>query len=246
MSHTNIAGNVSSLKPAIQASHQHQPHLPYVLGETNSDSANINYTQVEGVFGSTLWEIDRIFTSMAANIKRSNFIVGTTFSYTGWVPVPYGGREPYVRPPLYAPIFTADALGHASETKVYPLPDSKDKFASHAIYESGKLAKYVLINLEEWNSTTAYVRPSQEVRLAVPPQIREVEVERLTGNGASADEDIQWAGMSWNYTDGRLVEKGEHMIEKLRARRGVVTLKVPSTEAVLVTLGDGRFDYEEH
>lgn len=66
MNHTAIAANVSSLKPTIEAAHTWDPYLPYILGETNSDSSNLNFTQVIGVFGSSLWLIDRIFLSMAA------------------------------------------------------------------------------------------------------------------------------------------------------------------------------------
>ncbi|KAJ4351415.1 GTP-binding protein gtr2 [Didymosphaeria variabile] len=236
MNHTNIASNVSSLVPNIKASRNWTPSLPFILGETNSDASNLNFTQVIGVFGSALWLIDRTFLSMAANMRRQNLIQGTTFGYTAWVPVSRDGREPYVRPPLYGQIFTADAVGTHSEVQVYPMPASKPKFVSHAIYEAGKLARYALINFDEWNSTTPYERPSQSVELAVPRYIHKVQIERLTASGASADEGIEWAGQSWNYTDGRLVRHGKHIVEHVKARKGAVMLSVSSTEAVLVTL----------
>ncbi|RDW59108.1 hypothetical protein BP5796_12032 [Coleophoma crateriformis] len=236
MNHTTIASNVSFLKPDVEAARLHNPQVPYVLGETNSDANNLNITQYIGVFGSALWQVDRIFTSMAANMKRSNFIQGTTFGYTGFVPVRRDGRDPYVRPPLYAHILTADALGHLPDVQVYPLPNSVEDFSTHAIYSAGQLAKYVTINLDEWNSTTTYPRPMQRVHLAVPKSIKEVQVERLTASGASADEGVQWAGLSWNYTDGRLAQKGVHRVEKVSAKMGIVSLDVASTEAALITL----------
>lgn len=234
MNHSNIASNISSLAKDISATHEH--NVPFVLGETNSDSSNLNFTQAIGVFGSALWQVDRLFTSMAAGIKRSNFIQGTTFGYTSYVPVASGGRDPYVRPPLYAHILAADALGHAADVQVYPLPNSMDELAAHAIYASGKLVKYVLINLDEWNSTTPYPRPSQNIGLAVPSTVKCAKVERLTGSGASADDGIQWAGLSWNYTDGRLAINGEYNANTVAARKGTVMLELPSTEAALVTL----------
>jgi len=97
-----------------------------------------------------------------------NLIQGTTFGYTAWVPVARDGRDPYVRPPLYGQIFAADAIGHHPEVQVYPLPSSVENFSTHAIYEAKKLAKYVLVNLDEWNSTTPYPRPKQYVQLDVP------------------------------------------------------------------------------
>jgi hypothetical protein len=66
MNHTAIAANVSSLDDAIEVAHSSDLRLPYILGETNSDSSNLNFTQVIGVFGSSLWLMDRIFLAMAA------------------------------------------------------------------------------------------------------------------------------------------------------------------------------------
>lgn len=277
MNHTAIAANVSSLDDAIEAAHTFHPYLPYVLGETNSDSSNLNFTQVIGVFGSSLWLIDRTFMAMAAvststqpnlsihirlhaiyplhthptlrnqpyrtirltqpqNIQRMNLIQGTTFGYTGWVPVSRDNRDPYVRPPLYGQIFAADAIGLHPQVQVYPLSSSTENFSTHAVYESEKLAKYVLINFDEWNSTTPYARPKKSVQLRVPMDVEQVRVERLTASGASADEGVKWAGVSWNYTDGRLVESGTHEFETVKAKKGVAHLDVASTEAALVTL----------
>ncbi|KAK5163458.1 GTP-binding protein gtr2 [Saxophila tyrrhenica] len=241
MNHTNIAANVSLYDDDIAASHNYKPSLPFILGETNSDSSNLNMSQFIGVFGSALWTIDRTFLSMAANMQRQNFIQGTTFGYTQWVPVPLEGRQPYTRPPLYGYIFAADALGRHPKAQVYPIPTSVWNLSAYGIYQAGKLAKYAVINLDEYNSTASYARPEQRVRLTVPKHVRHVGIERLTAAGADADEGVQWAGLSWNYTDGRLAQSGKHKVERVQARRGVVNLQIPSTQAVLVAL-DGCQD----
>lgn len=169
-------------------------------------------------------------------MQRQNLIQGTTFGYTQWVPVPLDGRQPYVRPPFYGQLFVADVIGRHPEVQVYPLPASEWNMPVHAIYEAGRLAKYVVINFDEYNSTATYERPSREVRLGVPRSAKSVSVERLTAAGADSDEGIEWAGLSWNYTNGRLAEMGEYESETVRARKGVVSLNVPATQAVLVTL----------
>ncbi|KAL6353092.1 hypothetical protein LRP88_13580 [Fusarium phalaenopsidis] len=236
MNHTANAANVTQYKNAIETCHKHDPKLPFVLGETNSNSYNLNMSQIEGVFGSALWLIDHLLMGMATNITRYNLIQGTTFGYSGWVPVPQDGREPHVRAPLYGQIFAADVLGHHSKVQVYPIPQLPWNVSAYGIYESHNLAKYVVINFDEWNSTTRYERPVQQFNLQVPLWADKVEVQRLTGNGASADESIQWAGQSWNYTDGRLVEKGSKHWELYGAKNGLVELDLKSSEAVLVTL----------
>lgn len=129
-------------------------------------------------------------------MQRTNLIQGTTFGYTGWVPVARDGRNPCVRPLLYRQIFAADAIGHPPEIQVYPLPASTEKFATHAIYQTRTLAKYVLINFDEWNSTSSYPRSRQPISLAVPEGLSDICVERLTASGASADEGVQWVGVS--------------------------------------------------
>lgn len=236
MNHTAVTDNVTQYESAIDFCHSYEPFVPLVLGETNSNAYNLNMSQVEGVFGSALWLIDHLMTGMVHNITRYNLIQGTTFGYSGWVPVASGGRDPYVRAPLYGQIFAADVLGHHPNVQVYNLPGLPWNMSAYGVYESGHLARYVVLNFDEWNATTPYQRPVQSVRLEVPRGVDNVNVRRLTGNGASADEGIQWAGQSWNYTDGRLVESGKKIWETARAINSVVHLDIPSTEAVMISL----------
>lgn len=236
MNHTANAANISQYEDHLEICRSYEPELPFVLGETNSNSFNLNMSQVEGVFGSALWLIDHLMLGMAANITRYNLIQGTTFGYTGWVPVPLEGRDPYVRSPLYGQIFVADALGHHPDVQIHTVQELPWNMSSYGVYESGELARYIIVNYDEWNTTTPYPRPSQDVSLAVPSWVDEVQVRRLTGSGTSADEGIQWAGQSWNYTDGRLVEKGAKAWEVFSAKNGTVDLSLRSTEAIMVDL----------
>lgn len=170
-------------------------------------------------------------------MTRFNLIQGTTFGYAAWVPVRTGSRDPYVRAPLYGQVFVADMLGHHPEVQVKELMGLPWNTSAYGVYEGGSLAKYVVVNYDEWNSTTPYQRPSQEVLLSIPSGVDHVLVERLTGNGASADEGIEWAGLSWNYTDGRLAESGQYKSESVEVVNGTAKLDIPSTQAVLIYLG---------
>ena len=236
MNHTANRNNVTQYADAVEFCSSYEPFLPLVLGETNSNSYNLKMAQVEGVFGSALWLIDHLLLGMTANITRYNLIQGTTFGYSGWVPVPKDGREPYVRAPLYGQIFAAEVLGHHQEVQVYPIPDLPWNMSAYAVYEASDLAQYVVINFDEWNSTTSYDRPVQEINLEVPSWVDTVQVRRLTANGANADENIMWAGQSWNFTDGRLAKKGAEAWEVFSATNGTVDLGLQSSEAILVSL----------
>lgn len=65
MNHTANADNVTQYENIIESCHEHHPALPFVLGETNSNSYNLNMSQIEGVFGSALWLIDHLLMGMA-------------------------------------------------------------------------------------------------------------------------------------------------------------------------------------
>lgn len=146
--------------------------------------------------------------------------------------------KPYVRPPLYGQIVVADVIGHNPDVQILPIDLGPElwKFSAYGVYESSKLNKYVLINLDEWNSTTRYPRPSQQVTLSFPSSVKVASVQRLLGAGASADSGISWGGISWNYTHGRLAQSGRAHHEVLPVIRGMAKLTIPSTEAVVVTL----------
>jgi hypothetical protein len=49
--------------------------------------------------------------------------------------------------------------------------------------EAGALAKYVIINFDQWNSTTPDPGPVQEISLRLPEHVSRIQVQRLTGDG---------------------------------------------------------------
>ncbi|CAG8091796.1 unnamed protein product [Penicillium salamii] len=236
MNHTLIASNLTQYIDDMELIHANDPNVTFLLGETNSDYVNLNMSQVEGVFGSSLWLVDYLLYGMSLNITRFNLIQGTTFGYAGWTPVEHNGLAPQVRAPLYGQIFAADAIGRHPTVQVKALEFQRDDLSAYAIYEAGMLARYVVVNLDEWNSTTSYPRPSQKFEVDVPHHSKSVEVRRLVGPGASADTGISWGGLSWNYTDGRLGRTGKRQVEVLRVSKGTVALDLDSTEAAIVEL----------
>lgn len=245
MNHTANRANISQFQNAIEFSNSYEPSLPFILGETNSNSWNLDMYHIEGVFGSALWLIDHLLLGMVFNVTRYNLIQGTTFSYTAWVPVAVDGRKPHVRPPLYGQIFVNEVLGHHPQVQVSEINNLPWNMSAYGIYEAGELAKYVIINYDEWNSTTPFERPLQDINLRIPRWSDHVEVKRLTGIGASAEEGIQWAGQSWNYSNGRLLEEGAKQWEVVSVVEGWANLTIPSTEAMLVTFsrfGSLRFE----
>lgn len=65
MNHTAITGNLSQYIPDMKATHDADPKITFLLGETNSDYVNLDMAQVEGVFGSSLWLLDYLLYGMS-------------------------------------------------------------------------------------------------------------------------------------------------------------------------------------
>ena len=88
----------------------------------------------------------------------------------------------------------------------------------------------VLINFNQWNTTPACDRPSQAVSLKVATSAGNVKVVSLNGPGAS------WSDVSWNCTDGKLVQSGQRQTMVLRPEYGKVNIDIESTEAIVFSL----------
>ncbi|KAJ5825366.1 hypothetical protein N7474_002504 [Penicillium riverlandense] len=236
MNHTAIAANLSQYIEDMEIIRANNPTISFLLGETNSDYVNLGMSQDEGVFGSSLWLVDFLLYGMSLNITRFNLIQGTTFGYTAWVPIESNEQSPQVRPPLYGQLLAADVIGKHPKVQVKSLDLGRWDLSAYAIYEGDILSKYVVVNLDEWNSTTPYPRPVQTIALSLPREVKRAEIKRLTGPGAEAVAYISWGGLSWNYTDGRLGEFGQPQVQIFHEHDGNARFSLHSTEAAVIEL----------
>ena len=108
--------------------------------------------------------------------------------------------------------------------------------SAYATYESGMLSKYVVINFDEWNSTTSYARPVQQISLDVPPEVVGAKAEYLAGGGADVDTGITLAGMSYTYENLGLGVMAKNDTTMVTPVNGILNVSVQSTEAIVVTL----------
>jgi hypothetical protein len=65
MNHTATAANLTQYIDDMNVIHAHNPNITFLLGETNSDYVNLNMSQVEGVFGSSLWLVDYLLYGLS-------------------------------------------------------------------------------------------------------------------------------------------------------------------------------------
>ncbi|KAJ4497600.1 hypothetical protein C8R41DRAFT_212008 [Lentinula lateritia] len=146
------------------------------------------------------------------------------------------------------------AFGNSTQTQSVPAQLlTSEKISAYAVYESSSLARIALINFNEWNGTTPYPRPSTVFRISLPPsnsdntgnsnssQSNSVSTRLLTApNGASADTDLTFGGIMWNYTTQGLPQRVESVPGIVQVERstgdGSITVKVGASEALLIDI----------
>lgn len=236
MNHTAIVSNLSIFSGPVHWLKENHPNIPLYLAETNSDTQSSNATELLGVFGSALWLVDYLLYGMTINIRRMNVQLSTGFDYTSWRPVAYFDAPPAVLPPYYAQVFVADVIGANNDVRVSNIDLGLDFMSAYAVFDdsSKKLAKIALVDLQEWNTTTAHPRPSTQVQLSTSVSGR-WQVERLTAPGADSIENIRWVGTSWTYKSNGIPVQVSKATEYVLSKGGSLNVQIRASEALLLT-----------
>ncbi|KAF4770442.1 hypothetical protein HAV15_013029 [Penicillium sp. str.  len=232
MNHTNIVQNLAQqIKRAENLAYL---GLPYTLGELNS-IANQGVNGETNVFGDALWLVDFSLWSAVHGIKRLQFHQGLNYRYASWQPIESKGLPPTTRPPYYGQIMVASAIGKSNNTRIVNIPLSEDTESAYAIYDGDQLSKLIVTNLRAFNQTTPD-RPHREYEFHVPTQHKSARIERLIGPGSDALDNITFGGISYDHAlnGGKPVQ--QNMNEKTRIKNGLLTIVVPDSSAVLLTL----------
>ncbi|KAL4877935.1 hypothetical protein BJY04DRAFT_221509 [Aspergillus karnatakaensis] len=217
--------------------------LPYIIGEGNSLFSQ-GRRGCSDVFGAALWSIDFSLLAASIGIHRVHFHQGVDYNYASWQPVNWGPTVPATRAPYYGTIAAAAILGHTDRHKVQvsPIPMPEETESAYAIYRDGKLARIAIINMVEYNSSTASDRPSKDYSSRLPDSsrfIKRVPVQRLVASGSDAVSGITWDGYSYNYElrqgrPTRLHSVTTSRSEAVWARNSIVSVTLPhSSYAVL-------------
>ncbi|CAI7634346.1 unnamed protein product [Penicillium bialowiezense] len=232
MNHTSI---VQNLQQQIQRSENlAYLGLPYTLGELNS-IANQGRDGETNVFGDALWLVDFSLWAAEHGMKRLHFHQGLKYRYASWQPIAIEGAPPATRPPYYGQIMVASAIGHSRDTRIVNIPLAEDTESAYAIYHGARLSKLVITNLRAFNQTSMH-RPSRRYEFTLPGRYQSAKIERLIGPGSDAVGNITFGGISYDHAldEGKPVRL--HAGERSGIRHGELTVHVPDSSAVLVTL----------
>ncbi|KAJ5951122.1 uncharacterized protein N7479_009535 [Penicillium vulpinum] len=233
MNHTKIVQNLAAqIKRSENLAYL---GLPYTLGELNS-IANQGVNGETNVFSDALWLVDFSLWAAVHGIKRLHFHQGLNYRYASWQPIESKGISPTTRPPYYGQIMVASAIGKSKDTRIVSIPLSEDTESAYAIYNGNRLSELVITNMRAFNQTTSGHRPHREYQFRVPSQHKSARIDRLIGPGSDALDNITFGGISYDHAleEGKPVQR--HSNEETRIKNGLLTIEVPDSSAVLITM----------
>lgn len=223
-----------------------QPHVPFVISEAGSSLADRNHRgdgTLDRVLGSALWLIDWTLYTASIGVSKVNMATCTVCNFASWRPIPHGSSPPAVLAQYYGLAFVADFLGLETApqlrvTSLYNEP-AHPNLSPYAAYVNGVLDRYVVVDLNMWNSTETKPRPDRTVGVAVPNGVKGAQLRRLTGSGtdarASNTGNITWAGVQYTFENPKGLPSSA-VVEALKISNGKALFSLKASEAVLVTL----------
>ncbi|EXJ71434.1 uncharacterized protein A1O5_05242 [Cladophialophora psammophila CBS 110553] len=202
---------------------------------------------------------------MAIGVDRVNTQLGIVFDFSLWSVDFADGktkRNHTVLAPFYGQVFAAEFIGSSlgEDVQVIELAITGDgdgntgsgALSAYVAYESGRPARVAVINMQCWSgmancsSSESLSRPSQEVEVSVPKDVKSALVEKLTspcGADAFADQGITWDGVSWNTAENdgigrQVLDRDDDSVANVTiVNNGTVNVRVGASEAVMVNLG---------
>lgn len=133
---------------------------------------------------------------------------GTNYRYASWQPVNTVNVTKGTKAPYYGNIAVATFLGDLSNssTRIANIDLGDLHNTAYAAYVNGKLARIALIQLNEYNHTTANggsppPRPEQAFSLELPITngAKGFGIKRLMANGSDAITGVTFNGYSYNW-----------------------------------------------
>ncbi|KAJ6023161.1 Glycoside hydrolase superfamily [Penicillium canescens] len=131
----------------------------------------------------------------------------------------------------------ANAIGKSDNSRIVNTPLGENTDSVYAICDGRRLTKLVVVNLRAFAQTTTGTRPHRAYNFHVPARHRSANVERLIGPGSDALVNITFRGIFYDYALRRGMPVPVHALEEVaRVRDGVLTVEVPVSSAVLLSL----------
>ncbi|KAI1775124.1 hypothetical protein F4818DRAFT_452060 [Hypoxylon cercidicola] len=162
---------------------------PHTFDDKNHPATDFAFTETgynvgggRGDLGNNLatvlWAVDFQLYCMTVNVSRINWQQILRGSLHMWRAVETQGLPAAVAPDYYSQPFVVDFIGKGGQTQVAPLDgdgDGDGTLVAYAAYESGKLARIALLNLNLWTPTA-----QPHTLKGLPSAAKQARVHHLT------------------------------------------------------------------
>lgn len=208
-----------------------------------------------GGFGAAVSAVDVQLKAMSIGIKQITNTQEPTATHSWWVPDNSGPQTqgPAVQGVFPAAAYIADFVGKGDSLGRISQLVGDDLFSAYAMFDlkSGKPARITLVNLKEWHSNDngdnkgnprGNVTVSLDVgdaKTAVARRLRSDFGSFAVGfDNGGPEQNTSWAGEQWSYrvNEGKGHFENGPEEEKLVVKEGKVSVVIPDTEVVMVSL----------
>ncbi|GME33489.1 Glycoside hydrolase superfamily [Neofusicoccum parvum] len=256
MSHAQVV-NVTDgrFKDRIAYMKSTYPEIPFLIAEAASALGNgtgIRDFDLTASLGTALWTVDWLLYTATIGVTRVNMQLGTRFPFSPWFPVETTinnmSLPAQTLGSFYGNVFVADFIGSDGSLQIAELPTDDDRVSAYAGYNSEKLTKVALVNLELWRESYGTPRPNVTVTLEnLEGWVRAAQVQKLTGpEGGSQAENITWAGTQWTAESKGLPVVVADDTAMVEVESGSFEVTIQASEALLVSfIPDNYLDVEK-
>ncbi|KAI6081206.1 hypothetical protein F4821DRAFT_249878 [Hypoxylon rubiginosum] len=238
--HSVTVENMTNFTPNIRYLRNNHPAIGFAFTETGYNVGG-GGGGLGNNLASALWAVDFQLYGMTANVSRVNWQQILRGSLHMWRAVEADGLPPAVTPNYYSQPFVADFIGRSGQTQVAPIDvddDADGTLVAYGAYESGKLVRVAVLNVDLWTPQNCTTRPHVGFTLeGLPNTTTQVQVHHLTApDGALAEDGLTYAGLQWTYENNGVEKQVGKDSNVLNVNGGVVKFPVRSSSAVMIVL----------
>ncbi|KAK3716781.1 hypothetical protein LTR37_006131 [Vermiconidia calcicola] len=239
MQHSAIIARLDLLRKFITYLRDNHPRIPFIISEVGNSLNPTHSYDYQATLGSALWSVDFQLYSMSIGIARINWQQIMHSGFDMWLPVDSGNSSRRVFSNFYPMPLVADFIGNTGSIRAVQLETGQDDIVAYAAYVENEPVRVAIINLNIWDGSDGYPRPSTAFTLGVPIATKELRVDVLgSPHGAHASGDsITYAGSQWtSASEGTEVTGVRNDSMTLKVEGGEANVVVHNSEAVLIHL----------
>ncbi|KAI1460255.1 hypothetical protein F4805DRAFT_416980 [Annulohypoxylon moriforme] len=242
VSHSTTVEKMKAYIPSIQYLQDNHKDVDFALTEVgyNVGGGKRAGKTLDSNLATALWAVDFQLYCMTVNVKRVNWQQILMASLNMWRAVDSNAGPASVSANFYSQPFIADFISKGGNTQVAKLDvgdDSKGTLTAYAAYESGKLARIALLNLDLWTSQNGTRTPVEFTLKGLPTSSKQAKVHHLSApGGALAKDGLTYAGLQWTKESNGIGQQVKNDSSVLELNGTDVTVRVNATSAIMLVL----------